>query len=50
MRRGELRWIDTTGQWEAFIPSAAFKNSHSSFFDGRPFRLALPDVDSAVSD
>ncbi len=27
-----------------FIPAVAFKNSGSSFFAGRPFRLTLPDL------
>jgi integrase len=44
LRRGELRWIEHSGQWEVFIPSIAFKNGRSSFFGNRPFRLILPDV------
>jgi hypothetical protein len=44
LRRGELRWSERDGRWEVFIPSIAFKNSHSSFFSGRPFRLVLPDL------
>jgi len=44
LRRGELRWIDQTQQWQVFIPSIAFKNGRSSFFDDRPFRLILPDL------
>jgi hypothetical protein len=43
-RRGELRWSDRDGGWEVFVPSVAFKNSGSSFFAGRPFRLVLPDI------
>jgi hypothetical protein len=26
------------------VPAVAFKNGHSSFFNGRPFRLLLPDI------
>jgi hypothetical protein len=43
-RRGEIRWNGRDAAWEVFIPSAAFKNAHSSFFGGRPFRLSLPDL------
>lgn len=43
-RRGELRWNERESGWEAYIPSAAFKNVHSSFFGNRPFRLELPDL------
>lgn len=43
-RRGELRWSDREHGWEVFIPAIAFKNAHSSFFAGRPFRLLLPDL------
>ncbi len=42
LRRGELRW--TGSAWEVLIPAAAFKNGYSSFFDGRPFRVVLPDI------
>lgn len=43
-RRGELRWSERDGGWEVFIPAVAFKNAHSTFFSGRPFRLVLPDL------
>ena len=43
-KRGELRWNDREQGWELFIPSVAFKNSSSSFFGSRPFRLVLPDL------
>jgi len=42
--RGELRWSERDNAWEVFIPAVAFKNAHSSFFSGQPFRLALPDL------
>ena len=45
LKRGELRWNTKEAGWEVFIPSAAFKNSDSSFFGGKPFRLLLPDLD-----
>lgn len=41
---GEMRWSPRDGGWEVLIPSAAFKNSNSSFFGSRPFRLVLPDL------
>ncbi len=41
---GELRWSDREGGWEVLIPSVAFKNSGSSFFGQKPFRLILPDL------
>lgn len=41
---GEMRWNTKECGWEVLIPSAAFKNSNSSFFGGRPFRLVLPDL------
>lgn len=41
---GELRWNGREGGWEVFVPAAAFKNSGSSFFGGRPFKLLLPDI------
>ena len=41
---GEIRWSDRDNGWEVFIPSVAFKNAHSSFFSGKPFRLVLPDL------
>lgn len=43
-RRGELRWNSRDSAWEVYIPAIAFKNAHSSFFSGRPFRLNLPDL------
>jgi hypothetical protein len=43
-KRGELRWSDRDTGWEVFVPASAFKNSGSSFFGGRPFRLVLPDI------
>jgi hypothetical protein len=39
--RGELRWSERNGDWEVLIRSAAFKNSGSSFFGKKPFRLIL---------
>ncbi len=44
MKRGELRWSDRERGWEVLIPSVAFKNSGSSFFGQKPFRLILPDL------
>jgi integrase len=44
MRCGELRWSDRDNGWEVLIPSVAFKNSGSSFFGQKPFRLILPDL------
>lgn len=41
---GELRWSDKNGGWEVLIPAVAFKNSSSSFFGNRPFRLLLPNL------
>ncbi|WP_184345214.1 hypothetical protein [Rhizobium sp. N122] len=41
---GELRWSDRDHGWEVLIPSVAFKNSGSSFFGQKPFRLILPDL------
>jgi hypothetical protein len=50
LRRG-LRSVEVARQmgmahrsWEVFVPAVAFKNGHSSFFNGRPFRLVLPDI------
>lgn len=43
-KRGELRWSDRDSGWEVLIPSVAFKNSTSSFFGSKPFRLVLPDL------
>lgn len=43
-RVGELRWSRDSAGWEVLIPASAFKNSGSSFFGGRPFRLVLPDL------
>lgn len=42
--RGELRWSERDVGWEVFVPANAFKNAASSFFNGRPFRLLLPDI------
>ncbi|WP_206427942.1 hypothetical protein [Rhizobium sp. CIAT894] len=44
MKCGELRWSDRDHGWEVLIPSVAFKNSGSSFFGQKPFRLILPDL------
>ena len=44
MKCGELRWSDREQGWEVLIPSVAFKNSGSSFFGQKPFRLILPDL------
>ena len=44
LKRGEMRWDQRQGGWEVLIPSAALKNSSSSFFGGKPFRLLLPDL------
>ncbi len=44
LRRGEMRWSDRANAWEVYIPANAFKNSRSSFFAGRPFRLLLPNL------
>lgn len=43
-RRGELRWSERDGGWEVMIPATAFKNSGSSYFSQKPFRLVLPDL------
>ena len=43
-KRGELRWSERDYGWEVLIPASAFKNSHSSFFGSKPFRLVLPDL------
>ncbi|KKB08813.1 hypothetical protein VE26_01710 [Devosia chinhatensis] len=43
-KRGELRWSERDQGWEVLIPSVAFKNSTSSFFGSKPFRLVLPDL------
>ncbi len=44
MKCGELRWSERDSGWEVLIPSVAFKNSGSSFFGQKPFRLILPDL------
>jgi len=44
MKRGELRWSERDSGWEVLIPAAAFKNSDSSYFGGKPFRLMLPNL------
>ena len=46
LKRGEIRWIESSGKWEMLIPSEAFKNANSSFFAARPLKLELPDVDA----
>ncbi|VDS02980.1 hypothetical protein DEVEQU_00099 [Devosia equisanguinis] len=43
-KRGELRWSERDRGWEVLIPSVAFKNSTSSFFGSKPFKLVLPDL------
>lgn len=43
-RRGEIRWSERDGGWEVLIPATAFKNSRSSYFSQKPFRLVLPDL------
>ena len=43
-RCGELRWSERDQGWEVLIPACAFKNSTSSFFGNKPFRLVLPDL------
>ena len=43
-KRGEIRWSERDQGWEVFVPAVAFKNAHSSFFAGKPFRLILPDL------
>jgi hypothetical protein len=43
-KRGELRWSDRDEGWEVLVPAVAFKNSHSSFFGKKPYRLLLPDI------
>jgi hypothetical protein len=45
LRRGELRWSETADGWEVFIPAVAFKNGRSSYFRGRPFQVALADLE-----
>ncbi|MBP0578982.1 hypothetical protein J8I29_06675 [Labrys sp. LIt4] len=44
MKRGELRWSERDSGWEVLIPAVAFKNSNSSYFGNKPFRLILPNV------
>src|SRR5262249_28743439 len=48
-RCGELRWSDRESGWEVFVPAAAFKNADSSYFNGKPFRLCLPDLEGLTS-
>lgn len=43
-KRGELRWSERDNGWEVLVPASAFKNSNSSFFGNKPFRLILPDL------
>ena len=44
LKRGELRWSERDQGWEVLVPAVAFKNAHSSFFAGKPFKLVLPDL------
>lgn len=44
LKRGEIRWNERDHGWEVLIPAVAFKNAGSSFFNGKPFRLVLPDL------
>lgn len=44
LKRGEIRWSDRDNGWEVLIPANAFKNSNSSFFGSKPFRLILPNL------
>jgi len=44
LKCGEMRWSDREQGWEVLIPSVAFKNSGSSFFGQKPFRLILPNL------
>jgi len=44
LKRGEIRWSERDHGWEVLVPAVAFKNAHSSFFAGKPFRLLLPDL------
>ena len=44
MKCGELRWTDRKEGWEVLIPSVAYKNSGSSLFGQKPFRLIPPDL------
>jgi hypothetical protein len=44
LKRGEIRWSDRDSGWEVLIPANAFKNSNSSFFGSKPFRLILPNL------
>ena len=44
MKRGELRGSEREHGWEVLIPSNAFKNSGSSSFGQKPFRLMLSDL------
>ena len=48
-RRGELRWNAREHGWGVFIPANAFKNSGSSYFGGKPFRILLPDLANLYS-
>lgn len=44
LKRGEIRWSDRDNGWEVLIPANALKNSNSSFFGSKPFRLILPNL------
>lgn len=43
-KRGELRWSERESAWEVVIPAIAFKNSTSSYFGNKPYRLVLQDL------
>ncbi|WFU89005.1 hypothetical protein QA644_08170 [Rhizobium sp. CC1099] len=42
-QRGELRWNESKRAWEVFVPTVAFKNYKSKFFEGSPFEMTLAD-------
>lgn len=44
LKRGELRWSARDQAWEVLIPAQAFKNSGSSYFGDKPYRVLLPDL------
>jgi hypothetical protein len=46
LRCGEIRWSESEKGWEVFIPSLAFKNWDSSFFQRRAYRHILPDLEN----
>jgi len=45
LERGELRWNRDLRKWVAIVPASAFKNRTSTFFQGRPWELALPNLE-----